>query len=319
MDDPRRWQRLLDEAARRNNVITPRLIRESGLARSTYYDFAHRFGAEWRHRGVWTVPNVDFTYLTQSTAALAAIGMPAMLTGAAALHLLGVQRHRPTAVTVLVPAGRNPGGHRRIEVIRTPAYEEIRSVQVGGIPLAQAERALLDVSRSAGVDPLARLMAAACRPRLTDLPLLVERTPASTFRGKRAWNAALSALHGEMVHSNPERIARVAVAPYELGFEPRPFVVLRGTRPLAEIDLAIPAIKYGLEIDGPHHLLEQQQRQDEERDRELRDDGWRIDRVLWDTVLADPQAFARKIARTVAAVRRQQGVTPPEPRAERAR
>lgn len=299
MDDPSRWTRLLALARDNNDVITARMISGCGMPLSTFYDYADRHGATQRHRGVWTTPHAAWTALTRASAALAAVGQPAMLTGEAGLQQLEVLKRHSGPVTVLLPPHRSSSGHREVRVLRTREFDRISPSIVNGLRVAPVEQCLKDSARGSSVDQLARRMAAACRLRLTDLDLLDAYGPKTTFPGKRAWDAARLALRGEMAHSNPEQAARDALRPHALGFEPAPYTVYRDGIPIAEIDIARPDILFGVEVDGPHHLLEEQRRRDEARDQNLRDDGWRIDRFWWDDVLADPARFARRVARAV--------------------
>lgn len=295
------WKDLYHRASRRHGIVTLGLLDDLEIARATFYDHAATYGFEQRHRSVWTLPEVEWTFSAQAAAGLAAVGPPALVTGEAGLHLLGAARARPRDVTALVAPNRSARGHRRVIVRRCKRFFEISSTTVDGVAVACFEQCCVDASRSLGIDALARRMAAGCRLRLTDMNVLEAYTePLGRFHGGLRWDAAISALRGELVHSNPEQVARDALRPLALGFHPEPFTVLdEEGRPMGEIDIAIPALRHGTEIDGPDHELPAQQLADERRDQALRDLTWRIDRYPWDEVTAHPARFAAKVARAV--------------------
>jgi very-short-patch-repair endonuclease len=65
---------------------------------------------------------------------------------------------------------------------------------------------------------------------------------------------------------------------------------------LGEIDLPFPAVRYGAEIDGPHHLLPSVIAADKARDRRLRRQAdWIVDRFPADEVRRHPREFVRQI------------------------
>ena len=65
---------------------------------------------------------------------------------------------------------------------------------------------------------------------------------------------------------------------------------------LAEVDIPFFELCYGVEIDGPHHLLPEQAAKDRARDRMLaRTCGWSIDRYLWFELEDDPERFVREV------------------------
>jgi hypothetical protein len=307
------WKHLYQRAGAHHGLVTATLLDELEIPRSTFSDHARDVGCKQRHRTVWTLPGTEWTFVVQCAAGQAAVGLPALLTGDAGLHILGATTPRPRAATFLISSERSGRGHRRVVVRRSTRFADLSSTTVDGLRIALVEQCCIDGARELGVDALIRRMATACRLRLTDLDLLeAYGDAAGAFRGLRGWRLAVQALRGELVHSNPEQVARDALRPLGLGFTSAPFLVVDGAgRRVGEVDLAIPEIRYGAEIDGPHHELEEQQRKDEHRDQQLRDLEWRIDRHRWDDVTNNPARFARKVAAAVASRRRELGLTAP--------
>lgn len=76
----------------------------------------------------------------------------------------------------------------------------------------------------------------------------------------------------------------------------RPLPVVHRGRILAEIDIPFLDLCYGVEIDGPPHLLPDVAAQDRARDRMLaRTCGISIDRYLWFELEEQPARFVREV------------------------
>lgn len=69
-----------------------------------------------------------------------------------------------------------------------------------------------------------------------------------------------------------------------------------GARPYL-LDLAIVDARVDIEVDGPHHAVPLQREKDAYRDAWLRRHGWRVIRIPADTVQADADGTAAKVAR----------------------
>jgi len=84
----------------------------------------------------------------------------------------------------------------------------------------------------------------------------------------------------------------------------RPYAVKHHSRTIAEIDVAFTEVKYGAEIDGPHHQLPEVVIADKQRDRQLHRLGWTIDRFTAAEVEADPAAFVTAVKQGLADAQR---------------
>lgn len=106
-----------------------------------------------------------------------------------------------------------------------------------------------------------------------DLPL---RVPA-------VLRQAVEELRPGFSHSRTEalarRIATEQAAALGLEVHPRPLAVRDPSgRIIAEADVAVPAIRHDLEVDGPHHDLRAQQARDAVRDTKVHGIDWGVDR-----------------------------------------
>ncbi len=134
------------------------------------------------------------------------------------------------------------------------------------------------------------------------------------FPGNGRLVEVLDTLDVELVHSQAERIGRRAIRAAGLRPEPRPYVVMKDGIRLAEIDIAFPPLLYGVEIDGPHHLMPAMVQADKVRDRQLEQQQWRIDRFSADEVCRRPELFAAAVRRGVVASALRLGLPTLDPR-----
>jgi very-short-patch-repair endonuclease len=77
----------------------------------------------------------------------------------------------------------------------------------------------------------------------------------------------------------------------------QPLTVESNNRIVAEIDIPFVQVRYGVEIDGPHHLLPNVAAADRTRDRALHRLGWVIDRFFWFEVEDRPRWFVTQVQR----------------------
>lgn len=301
-DSDRPWRRLAAVAVKQHMLVTATNVSQAGLPSSVFADRVQAEGWHHPHRNVWLPPcHGDQGYAQTCMAAVLACGQPALLTGPAALHLSGLLRKRPEHVDVLAPLDRSPSGHRGICVHRSRTFDMGVGKPLEGVPATMVERMFTDASRHLGAILLARVIADADRLRQTTLDAIEAHAEAQgRFPGAATLRRALAGLRGELTHSNAEQTGRRELRRLGLRPHPRPYELTdQGVR-IAEIDIAFPPVRYGTEIDGPHHLIGDQPRQDRSRDRRTADLDWRIDRFLADEILDDPVAFAQHVRRVVA-------------------
>lgn len=299
------WQRLARLADRQHGVVSRKQALACGLASATINRTARRFGWRAPHPGIYALPGTPKSFEQAAMAALLAAGSPSALTGAASLHLLGILGRRPAQPTILVPAHRSLGSHEPCPVIRTTTWDERSLLRVGPLQVVPASRALADHARHVRPVPLGRLVATACALRRTTLAACChEFEGCRRFPGRTAFRAAVLMLTGEMTHSGAERRGRAMLRAVGIKVANRPYPVEHDGRVVGEIDIAVPWVLYGIEVDGPHHDLPAQAAADKQRDRLLRRLGWTIDRFPVELIDDNPRHFVREVQRSLASLER---------------
>ena len=274
----------------------------AGVPDSTFTDLAARLGLTDRHTGLWAPSEAPLPPRRAAEAALAVVGEPALLTGATGLALLGVTEAAQADAEVVVPLRRSPVSREGICVHHTSTYDDVRSQTVDGLSVARAERCFMDLAAHATHKEITTLVAHADRRRLVTLGTLdAEVARRKRFPGRTLIRRAIAEMRDEVVHSAYERLGRRLLR--EAGHKPhrRPLTVTSGQRLVAEIDISFEARMYGVEIDGPHHLLADVAAADRTRDRRLEDLGWQIDRFFWFELDERPRWFVAEVTRRLAA------------------
>lgn len=298
----------IDEVHRRagaKGFVTLHDVRASGVHPRTFYRHAGQIGWVSRYRGLW-VGTGELDPRELIAAAVAASGGDVLVTGASALFLAGVLNRAPEQVELLVPAARRLASKDGICLHRTTTYEAVRYQHRGAVRAAAVPRAFADAAAHACVNQLCRDIATAVRLRCCSLARIQrELRVRQRFPGSGRLRRAHALLSGELVHSGGERLGRRLLRAE--GFRPhsRPLAVEVRGRPIAEIDIPFPSILYGVEVDGPHHLLPDVAAADRARDRTLDRQGWVIDRFYWFELEERPAWFVTEVTRRL----RQLGAT----------
>jgi hypothetical protein len=247
--------------------------------------------------GLWVPGGVEPDFEARCRMAVAYVGEPVLVTGAAALHVLGVLRNAPPVIELLLPATRRLQGRAGLCIHYATDFATVRTTSSEGVPLARTGRALADHSRHASVSELCRVMADAVRLRRCTLKQIRDELRSrQRFPGRGRLRRALHELTGELNHSSYERLGRRLLREAGIAVPSRPGPVIHHDRPVAEVDIPFFDLCYGVEIDGPPHLLPEQAARDRARDRMLaRTCGWAIDRYLWFELEDDPERFVREV------------------------
>lgn len=227
----------------------------------------------------------------------------AVVCGLSALWLHGVGK-APGKLWLRVPRHCGRASRRTVHLCHGDYNKDIRWID--GLPVVDVEQALIDVSGMTGDSPrqlhhrLTKLMATAHARRVVTLDRVEARlASAGPYKGKRALRAACQDLRGELSHSKIEakarRLAAEVLEPLGLRLEPNPHPIeLNGTI-VAEADLAVVSLRLDLEIDGPHHLMPEQQEADQLRDRRARRAQWEVERFSTELVELRPKTFQAQV------------------------
>lgn len=258
-------------------------------------------------RGVYRVCGAPFTRRAAQHAALLAVGDGAVLARWTAAALHGFTDHRPGPIDVLAHHPKREPWHCRglLRVRQTRCLPTQEQAEADGLPVTSGARTILDLAPSASSAQLAELVAGAVRVRactLDDLQRVLDRHPVARARGRVRAALGLLADDGVAARSAAEVAALRALVRAGL---PRPVMAFRVTDDLgdflAEVDLAYPQHRIGIEIDGFrwHHTPERKQA-DEERQNRLVLAGWTILRFSAAEVRARPETLTAAVARALA-------------------
>lgn len=287
-------------AAANGFMLTPEDGDECGLSRRGFSRHLRRVGWAPRHHALWMPEDLAVDHLTATQLAVRAIGPPVAATAHTALWLDAILAEPPAMVQLLVPDGRRIRPHDGVRVRTTTAFKGIVRHNHEGVPVVAAWRAIADYAPDCSLDQAITTIAAANRMRKCPLDRVRREIEGrKRFPGRGRLRQAHGALTEELAHSRYEQQARRVLREAGLSFHPRPYPVVVTERVIAEIDIAFPELRYGVEIDGPPHLLPEVAERDRRRDRQLQRHGWRIDRFLWTDLVDDPDRFAREVTTAV--------------------
>lgn len=251
-------------------------------------------------QGVYRPSWVPLTHSLQCRAVALVLPDGAAVTGASCATLQGVEVARPgDPVEVCVPAGVTVRPRAGVAVRWSRAQlDDVRHLL--DVPVVESRRMAFDL---AARQPLPRAVArldATVRAGLVDADdfrqWLAGRRENDVRHVRRA-----SELIDPRAESQPESEVRVVLT--DAGFDVVPQHVVRtGPGRVARLDLAVVALKIGIEYDGAWHALREQLRRDRERLNELMAAGWIIVHVTA-AMLASPAQVVAAVQAAVASRR----------------
>jgi very-short-patch-repair endonuclease len=251
----------------------------------------------WRlhrlHPGVYAVGHRLVSREGRWMAALLAGGDGATLSHRSAAGLWGLLRSPPTRVEITSPRGTR--SNRRVHRHRGRLLSD-EVMHWRGIPVTTVSRTLLDVASIASLPALLSMLREAEMRRLPLRPTLeelLERHP------RRRGNAAvrrslmqLGRLPSGQTRSRLEDRFLSFVAKHELP-RPQTNALLALGRRMIEVDCLWQRERLIVELDGHEsHGTRSAFESDRERDRLLQVSGWRVVRITWRQLEAEPGAIA---------------------------
>lgn len=272
----------LHAVAGRNGFATANDVHDAEVDLDFFRRHAQRIGWEHRRRGCWVPAGFELSHTQRAAEAISGLSEDVLLTGRTALFLYGVLDHPGKDVELLVPAKQHYLVQDGVCLHRTRIFDGVRYQHRKGFRLALPARAFADFAPHASLNDLCCDLATAMRKRQCTLPKIAAEIAArKRWPGRRTLRIAHGLLTGELKHSADEGMARRLLR--EAGHRPHhePLTIESGGRLLAEIDIPFVDVMYGVEIDGPHHLLPDVAAADRQRDRALEKLGWLIDRFFW--------------------------------------
>lgn len=229
-----------------------------GINRPQAYRHLDRCGWQAILPGLVAPPDAVLSHEVRARIAQEHFGPPMLFTAATALYALGIVETPPERVHILLPGNRWQQPRDGLCFHYTAAFRPVRSVAWPDAELrvTAAARSLAEHSRHVDATQLCKDTVAAIRLRHCGLPqLAAELAVRARFPGRTLLRRVHGELSGELNHSDYERLGRRLLREQGVVVPSRPMPVIHNQVPIAEIDLPFFDVRYGVEVDGPAHLL----------------------------------------------------------------
>ena len=248
------------------------------------------------HAGVYATGHTPLTRKGRWMAAILACGHGAALCGRTAAAAQGLLHH-DGAIEVVAPLRRGKARPGLVVRERSDLVPSDRTV-VDGIPCTSVARTLLDLAAVVWPDQLARACERAEELREFDLRALRDLVRRNRGRrGVRRLRLAMDAMRSLEPAARSE-LERRFLALCERSGIPRPhvnaWIEVSGSG--LEVDFSWPHARLAVEVDGAaYHSDTAAFERDRERDRRLLLAGWRVMRVTWRQLEAQPAELAASL------------------------
>jgi very-short-patch-repair endonuclease len=285
---------ILALARRQHGVVAARQLAGVGISRDVVRCRVSKGWLVRMHRGVYLVGPLR-TPLTDSMAAVLALGDGALLSHSPAAVLWGLRPRAPGRMEVTV-IGRDARGPGAINLHRLRHLHPGDATQRQGVPVTSPARTLLDLAAAVSARELDRATDEARVHRLvTDLSLDEQFKRYPHHRGTASLREAIQT-DPALTRSEAERrlleLIRAAGLP-----EPEANTRVAGQ----EVDFLWRGHKLVVEVDGyAFHASRSSFERDRRRDAELAAAGLRAMRVTWRRIERQPEALVATLATALA-------------------
>lgn len=281
-------------------LITVADVRAVG---GTHDHVKHRLAAgRWERvdRGVYLIGGAPFDWSTRLLATILGFGPGAAASHLAAARVLRIPGFARAHLEISVPRGRR---FRRpdVRVHESTDLHLCRIVIRDGIPVTDPDRTLLDLARHLSLDRLSRAVEDARRLGLVTWSSLIAMHTAHARQGRHGIRLlrnviAADAHRDEVTDTDVELLLLGLIR--EAGLpepEVRHRVFAHDGRFVAELDLAYPQWRIGIEADGDVHEHHDVRERDLPRQNDLVLLGWTILRFSNDRIRTNPRAVLAEI------------------------
>lgn len=274
------------------------VTREGGLASAASRRVA---SGRWELAdvGVYRLVGPTPTWHADLLAPLLSIGSPAVASHFAAAALHQVPRIVRGVPEISVPRGR---GTRRpgLRVHTSTDLDRAEPVEVDGIPVTGLHRTLLDMGRFVGDQLLLRSIEWARREHDVTWAEMIETLARHARRGRpgiRRLRRVIAANmdRSEVTDSDFELLVLALFAEVGLPVPVLHHRVFDGDRFVAEVDLAYPALRIAVELDGAVHLQREVRERDLPRQNDLILAGWTVLRFTWTRFVERPDQIISEV------------------------
>ena len=239
------------------------------------------------------------TWHTRLLAPILAIGE-----GAVASHFAAAALHRIDGYGRGVPELTVPRGfeHRRpgFRLHTSTDLDRCDPVVIEGIPTTGLTRTVLDIGRKVGDQSVLSAIEWSRRTHRADWPDFIRTLVLHARRGRPGIRRLRRVILGnmdraEVTDSEFELLVLALIAEFGLPTPKLHHQVFDGERFVAEVDLAYPANKVAIELDGKHHLNEAVWQRDLPRQNDLVLAGWVVLRFTWERFSRRPDQLIKEI------------------------
>ena len=289
-----REERLARLSRRQRGLLTAAQAARAGFSTSAVHRRISSGAWERVYAGVYRLAVVPVTW--EQSLLAACLWSRGVCSHRAAASLWGLMDAR--LVEIILPS-RTPT-RPPVTILHYGALSEAERARVGGIPVTDPARTLLDLG--AVVPPAVVRVARdeALRRRLVTERRLRVRLEELGGRGRRGWGVLRTLLEEPRAESVLERrllrILRIARLPPPV----TQYEVRHGSRLVARVDLAYPGSMVAIEAEGYRfHGGPEAYARDLARRNRLTALGWRVLHVTWSDVTRRPAEVAEEVGRAI--------------------
>jgi len=251
------------------------------------------------HRGVFAVGHVALSDHARWLAASRSV-VEGVLTGQAAANTHRIRDRNVRAIEVLSPRAARARQGLQVRLSRSLPSRDI--VTRFGIRVTSVERTIFELACTVDAESLAHVMYQAKYRRVFDEGRM--REVMGRLRGRHEHSTVAAAFHlyvtgsaGARSRAERRLLKRMRAARLAV---PRLNTHVHTLEGDIEVDFHWPDRRLCIELDGPHHDLPAQRRKDRERDKALREMGYRVVRIRVEEFDADGAGVVARIAELLA-------------------
>ena len=285
--------------AEHHGVITAATFRHHGVSRSTRQRLVHAGILRCVAKGVYVITTAPVT-LEQRCAVLCAAHPSGFVTGPTAGTLAGLRRMpRTSALHFSTHHGVHVTQDTGIRFRQTTVIRAIdRQVRPDGIIVASWPRLAFDLAADVPqLDHVSVVQQLLHEKRVTaeELVAIDRRLGHPTRPGAGVFRRTLMSLGSAPNESHPEVVLADALRRRNIPIEHQTQVVRASSGRTARIDLAVPSIRWGIELDiHPEHRTFDGHASDAKRRRDLHAVAWQIE-VVTELDMGDVEALADEL------------------------
>lgn len=250
-------------------------------------------------RALAALPGAEDGPLLDLAGAILSIGGRVCATSTTGLELRKLVEKQSSVLYLAVPESRAGLDGAGCDLRRESHFDQIPITTVSRLPTAGVNWCVMDAARDLDDDQLARVIARVIAKRATSLKSLIKAGHRrGRWNGARRFRRVTSEMGRGFTHSREERYARGLLRTAGMTPHPQPFPFRAPDgRIVAEGDIVFTDELLDIEVDGPHHLLPEQQQKDRRRDRELGVLGVAVARFLTYEIRRAPERFVADVQR----------------------